>query len=77
MGGGVISMIFVCGRVSSVSTKCRMFVEKAGQGTRGSAPLRQASFAPRRMVVRSVGGVEGRVARWMMRAKEGRRRVDV
>jgi hypothetical protein len=77
IGGGVINTTLVCGRVSSVSTKCRMLVEKAGQGTSGSTSSRQASFAPRRIVTRIVGGADGRVARWMMWAKSGRRRVEV
>jgi len=39
--------------------------------------MMQASFAPRKIVKRRVGGVEGVVARWIMRSKSEERRVEV
>jgi len=60
-----------------VSMKARMFAENVGQGTYSCLPMMQASFAPRKIVKRRVGGAAGEVARVMMRSKEGLRAVEV
>lgn len=60
-----------------VSMYSRIVAEKVGQGTYGSVPMMQASFAPRKIVKRRVGAAERWVARSRMRVKSGLRRVDV
>ncbi|CBX93955.1 predicted protein [Plenodomus lingam JN3] len=80
MGGGPMSTIFVSAIASCVrmvSTNMRMLASKVGQGTYSLAPMKQASFAPRKMVKRRVGGAFGEVARVMMRSKSDFRREDV
>lgn len=54
-----------------------MFAEKVGQGTYSFSPMKQASFAPRKMVKRRVGAASGAVALLIIWAKSAFRRVDV
>lgn len=52
-------------------TKDRMLALKAGSGTSVERPARQASFAPRKMVRRRVGGAVGAES-WARRRAKGR-----
>lgn len=60
-----------------VSIKYRMLAENVGHGTISSVPMIQASFAPRKIVKRRVGGAEEDVARDMMRSKSDFNLVEV
>jgi len=67
-----MSTILVSGSCDIIaSTKPRMLASKSASGTYSLSPIRQASFAPRKMVMRRVRGADGAVMRVSRLAKEG------
>jgi hypothetical protein len=54
-----------------------MFAENRGQGTVSVSPIKQASFAPRKIVKSRIGSASGAVAPLIIRAKSSFRWVDV